>query len=62
MSEDPQRATWQYKLDRLARDEAIARGEEPDVADAGQEPAPPTTQGSAIGVRGERDPAGHASR
>ena len=44
MSEDPQRAAWQYRLDRLAREEAIARGEEPDVADMAREPARPSTQ------------------
>lgn len=44
MSEDPQRAAWQYRLDRLAREEAIARGEEPDVADMAPEPARPSTQ------------------
>ena len=44
MSEDPQRAAWQYRLDRLAREEAIARGEEPDVADTAPEPARPSTQ------------------
>ncbi|KQM82675.1 DUF1992 domain-containing protein [Agromyces sp. Leaf222] len=38
MSEDPQRAASQYRLDRLARDEAIARGEEPGVDEA---PDPP---------------------
>ena len=44
MSEDPQRAARQYRLDRLAREEAIARGEEPDVADMAPEPARPSTQ------------------
>ena len=44
MSEDPQRAAWQYRLDRLAREEAIARGEEPDAADTAPEPARPSTQ------------------
>ena len=44
MSEDPQRAAWQYRLDRLAHEEAIARGEEPDVADMAAEPARPSTQ------------------
>lgn len=44
MTEDPQRAAWQYRLDRLAREEAIARGEEPDVADTAPEPARPSTQ------------------
>ncbi|WP_448808635.1 DnaJ family domain-containing protein [Agromyces bauzanensis] len=44
MSEDPQRAAWQYRLDRLAREEAIGRGEEPDVADMAPEPARPSTQ------------------
>ena len=44
MSEDPQRAAWQYRLDRLAHEEAIARGEEPDVADTAPEPARPSTQ------------------
>ena len=44
MSEDPQRAAWQYRLDRLAREEAIARGEEPDVADAAAGSARPFTQ------------------
>ncbi|WP_448002400.1 DnaJ family domain-containing protein [Agromyces bauzanensis] len=44
MSEDPQRAAWQYRLDRLAREEAIARGEEPDAADMAPEPARPSTQ------------------
>lgn len=39
MSEDPQRAAWQYRLDRLAREEATARGEEPDVTDTAPEPA-----------------------
>ena len=34
MSEDPQRAASQYRLDRLAREAAIASGEEPDGADA----------------------------
>ena len=44
MSEDPQRAASQYRLDRLAREEAIARGEDPDVADMAPEPARPSTQ------------------
>ncbi|MFE5671512.1 DUF1992 domain-containing protein [Agromyces sp. NPDC056523] len=44
MSDDPARAAWQYQLDRLAREEAIARGEEPDVADVTHEPARPPTQ------------------
>ena len=44
MSEDPQRAAWQYRQDRLARAEAIARGEEPEVADMAPEPARPSTQ------------------
>ena len=44
MSDDPQRAAWQYRLDRLAREEAIARGEEPDVADVAPEPARLSTQ------------------
>ena len=44
MSEDPQRAARQYRLDRLAREEAIARGEEPDIADMAPEPARPSTQ------------------
>ena len=44
MSEDPQRAAWQYRLDRFAREEAIARGEEPDVADMAPESARPSTQ------------------
>jgi hypothetical protein len=44
MSDDPQRAAWQYRLDRLAREEAIARGEEPDAVDMAPEPARPTTQ------------------
>lgn len=44
MSEDPQRAVWQYRLDRLAREAAIARGEEPDDADMAAEPARPSTQ------------------
>lgn len=45
MSDDPQRAAWQYRLDRLAREEAIARGEDPDAADATtSEPARPFTQ------------------
>lgn len=45
MSDDPQRAAWQYRLDRLAREEAIARGEDPDAADATtSEPARPSTQ------------------
>ena len=44
MSEDPQRAASQYRLDRLAREEAIARGEEPEVADTAPEPARPSTQ------------------
>ncbi|GAA1826170.1 DUF1992 domain-containing protein [Agromyces salentinus] len=44
MGEDPQRAAQQYRLDRLAREEAIARGEEPEVADSAPEPARPSTQ------------------
>ena len=44
MSEDPQRAAWQYRLDRLSREEAIARGEEPDASDTASEPARPSTQ------------------
>jgi hypothetical protein len=44
VSEDPQRAARQYRLDRLAREEAIARGEEPDVADMAPEPPRPSTQ------------------
>jgi hypothetical protein len=44
MSEDPQRAAWQYRIDRLAREEAIARGEDPDVAATAPEPARPSTQ------------------
>ena len=44
MSEDPQRAAWQYRIDRLAREAAIARGEEPDVADNAPEPARPSMQ------------------
>lgn len=44
MSEDPQRAAQQYRLDRLAREEAIARGEAPDVADASPEAARSYTQ------------------
>jgi hypothetical protein len=44
MSDDPQRAAWQYRLDRLAREEATARGEAPDDADASSEPARPSTQ------------------
>ena len=44
MSEDPQRAAWQYRIDRLAREEAIARGEDPEVAAATSEPARPSTQ------------------
>ena len=34
MSEDPQRAASQYRQDRLAREEALARGEDPETADA----------------------------
>ena len=44
MSDDPQRAAWQYRQDRLAREAAIARGEEPEVADQAAEPARPSTQ------------------
>ncbi|HEU0181035.1 MAG TPA: DUF1992 domain-containing protein [Agromyces mariniharenae] len=44
MSEDPKRAASQYRLDRLAREEAIARGGEPDVADAASDSARPSTQ------------------
>ncbi|MGW4928774.1 DnaJ family domain-containing protein [Agromyces sp. NPDC004153] len=44
MSEDPKRAASQYRLDRLAREAAIARGEEPDVSDAASDPARPSTQ------------------
>ncbi|GGI48356.1 hypothetical protein BCL57_003078 [Agromyces flavus] len=44
MSEDSRRAAWQYRLDRVARDEAIARGEEPDVPDMDSEPTRPSTQ------------------
>ena len=44
MSEDPQRAASQYRLDRLAREEAIARGDDPDVADAASESSRPFTQ------------------
>ncbi|MET0784751.1 MAG: DUF1992 domain-containing protein [Leifsonia flava] len=44
MSEDPQRASWQYKLDRLARDEAIARGEDPDAAETEAESGRVPTQ------------------
>lgn len=44
MSEDPQRAAWQYRLDRLARDEAIARGDEPEASDTAPEPARPSTR------------------
>lgn len=44
MTDDPRRTAWQYRLDRLAREEAIARGEEPDVADVASEPARPSTQ------------------
>ena len=44
MSEDPQRAASQYRLDRLAREEAIARGDDPDVADAASESSRSFTQ------------------
>ena len=44
MSEDPQRAAWQYRLDRLDREEAIARGEAPEASDTAPEPARPSTQ------------------
>ncbi|MDR6907162.1 hypothetical protein J2X63_002870 [Agromyces sp. 3263] len=44
MSDDPQRAAWQYRLDRTACEEAIARGEAPDVADAAAEQARSFTQ------------------
>ncbi|KQQ95269.1 molecular chaperone DnaJ [Leifsonia sp. Leaf325] len=44
MSEDPQRATWQYTLDRLEHEAAIARGEDPDAAGAAPESARPPTQ------------------
>ncbi|TYL50495.1 DUF1992 domain-containing protein [Agromyces mariniharenae] len=44
MSDAPQRAARQYRLDRLARDEAIARGELPDAADPAPEPVRPPTQ------------------
>lgn len=50
MSDDPQRAAWQYRLDRLAREEATARGEASENADGSPAPAPapeparPTTQ------------------
>ncbi|MET4158308.1 DUF1992 domain-containing protein [Agromyces sp. PvR057] len=44
MSEDPQRAASQYRLDRLARDEAIARGEDPDDTDQATERARPSTE------------------
>jgi hypothetical protein len=44
MSDDPQRAAWQYRQDRLAREAAIARGEEPEVADQAADPARPSTQ------------------
>lgn len=44
MSEDPQRAAWQYRLDRLDRDEGIARGEAPEASDTPPEPARPSTQ------------------
>lgn len=44
MSDDPRRSAWQYRLDRLARDEAIARGEDPDAADVAPEPAGPSTE------------------
>lgn len=33
MSENPQRAAAQYRSDRLAREEALARGEDPDAPD-----------------------------
>lgn len=42
MSEDPQRDARQYRLDRIAREEAIASGEEP--ADVAPEAARPSTQ------------------
>ena len=44
MSEDPQRAARQYRLDRLAREAAIARGDEPDVPAAERDPARPSMQ------------------
>lgn len=44
MSDDPQRAARQYQLDRLAREESIARGEELGGADAASEPTRPSTQ------------------
>ena len=43
MSEDSRRAAWQYRLDRLDREQAIERGEEPDVSGATPEPARPST-------------------
>ncbi|MGI9822338.1 DUF1992 domain-containing protein [Agromyces sp. Marseille-Q5079] len=48
MSEDPQRAASQYRLDRLARDEAIARGVDPDVADPATERARPSTEAERV--------------
>ncbi|KQX06963.1 MULTISPECIES: DUF1992 domain-containing protein [Microbacteriaceae] len=44
MSEDPQRAAWQYRIDQIAREEAIARGEDPDAAESASEPAVPSTR------------------
>jgi len=43
VSEDSRRAAWQYRLDRLDREQAIERGEEPDVSGATPEPARPST-------------------
>ncbi|MEI5584648.1 MULTISPECIES: J-domain-containing protein [unclassified Agromyces] len=39
MSEDPQRAASQYRQDRLAREEALARGEEPEATESAQDGA-----------------------
>lgn len=44
MGEDPQRAARQYRLDRLAREEAIARGEDPSAAETAPEQDRPFTQ------------------
>jgi len=44
MAEDPQRAAWEYRQDRLAREEALARGDEPTEVEAASQRAAWSTE------------------
>ena len=43
MSDDPRRAAWEYRLQQLAREQALAEGREPEASDTRPDSAPWST-------------------